>query len=47
MARVPKKDWGPEFRKKKADQEHEFSTMDGTEYILYAPNFKQQEAYAK
>ena len=21
--------------------------MDGTEYILYAPNFKQQEAYAK
>ena len=47
MARVPQKDWGPEFRKKKADQEHEFSTMDGTEYILYAPNFKQQEAYAK
>jgi hypothetical protein len=47
MARVPKKDWGPEFTKKKADQEHEFSTMDGTEYILYAPNFKQQEAYAK
>jgi hypothetical protein len=47
MARVPQKNWGPEFRKKKADQEHEFSTMDGTEYILYAPNFKQQEAYAK
>ena len=47
MARVPKKDWGPEFRKKKADQKHEFTTMDGTEYILYAPNFKQQEAYAK
>jgi hypothetical protein len=47
MARVPKKDWGPEFRKKTADQEHEFSTMDGTEYILYAPNFKQYEAYAK
>ena len=47
MARVPKEKWGPEFRKKKADQEHEFSTMDGTEYILYAPNFKQQEAYAK
>ena len=46
MARVPKKDWGPEFRKKKADQKHEFQTMDGTEYILYAPNFKQQEAYA-
>jgi len=46
MARVPKKDWGPEFRKKKADQKHDFSTMDGTEYILYAPNFKQQEAYA-
>ena len=47
MARVPKKDWGPEFRKKKADQEYEFSTMDGTEYILYSPNFRQQEAYAK
>ena len=47
MARVPKKDWGPEFTKKKADQEYEFQTMDGTEYILYAPNFKQQEAYAK
>ena len=47
MARVPKKDWGPEFRKKKADQKYEFTTMDGTEYILYAPNFKQQEAYAK
>jgi len=46
MARVPKKDWGSEFTKKKADQKHEFSTMDGTEYILYAPNFKQQEAYA-
>jgi hypothetical protein len=45
MARVPKKEWGREFRKKKADQKHEFSTMDGTEYILYAPNFKQQEAY--
>ena len=39
MARVPKKDWGPEFTKKKADQEYEFQTMDGTEYILYAPNF--------
>jgi hypothetical protein len=47
MARAPKKDWGPEFTKKKADQEHEFSTMDGTEYILYAPNFKQQAAYEK
>ena len=45
MARVPKKQFGPEFRKKKADEKHEFQTMDGTEYILYAPNFKQQVAY--
>jgi hypothetical protein len=47
MARVPKKDWGPEFRKKTSDQEHPFQTMDGTEYILYIPSFRQYEAYAK
>ena len=47
MARVPKKDWGPEFRKKKADQQHDFETPDGTEYIVYVPNFRQYEAYNK
>jgi len=47
MARVPKKDWGPEFRKKKADQQHDFETPDGTKYIVYVPNFRQYEAYRK
>jgi hypothetical protein len=50
MAYVPnilKKGYAPAWQPKTADERHEFSTMDGTEYIVYVPSSKQHEAYAK
>jgi len=50
MAYVPnilKKGYAPAFKPKTADEQHEFQTMDGTEYIVYVPSSKQHEAYAK
>jgi len=50
MAYVPnilKKGYAPAWQPKTADGQHEFSTMDGTEYIVYVPSSKQHEAYAK
>jgi hypothetical protein len=50
MAYVPnilKKGYAPAWQPKTADQQHEFQTMDGTEYILYVPSSRQHEAYAK
>lgn len=51
MAYVPnilKKGYAPAWQPKKAYKQHEFQTMDGTEYILYEPQFRnQQEDYMK
>jgi hypothetical protein len=50
MAYVPnilKKGYAPAFKPKTADEQHDFQTMDGTEYIVYVPSSKQHEAYAK
>lgn len=46
MAYVPnilKKGYAPAWQPKKAYKQHEFQTMDGTEYILYEPQFRNQE----
>jgi len=50
MAYVPnilKKGYAPAWQPKTADRQHDFQTMDGTEYIVYVPSSKQTEAYAK
>ena len=50
MAYVPdirRPGYGPAWQPKKPDEQHNFETTDGTEYILYVPNFKQSDAYKK
>jgi len=50
MAYVPdikQPGYAPAWQPKTADRQHEFQTMDGTEYIVYVPSSKQTEAYAK
>ena len=51
MAYVPnilKKGYAPAWQPKKAYRQHEFQTMDGTEYIVYEPQSRNQgEDYTK
>ena len=50
MAYVPnilKKGYAPAFKPKTADQQHDFQTMDGAEYIVYVPSSNQFKAYEK
>jgi hypothetical protein len=39
--------YAPAWQNKKADQQHDFQTMDGTKYIVYVPSSNQLKAYEK
>jgi hypothetical protein len=50
MAYVPdikQPGYAPAWQNKKADGQHEFQTMDGSEYIVYVPSSNQLNAYEK
>ena len=50
MAYVPdikQPGYAPAWQNKKADQQHDFQTMDGAEYIVYVPSSNQLKAYEK
>ena len=50
MAYVPdikQPGYAPAWQTKKADQQHDFQTMDGVEYIVYVPSSNQLKAYEK